>query len=86
VIAARLDKKTRTRVLCGTESCRGEFGILHMPTATAALSDEPGLMDSLGIVRRKWPESFTEACPRCGAENIIDLQRLIDLQPLFRTM
>lgn len=83
MINARLDHKTRTRVLCGAEHCRGEFGILYYPKSMM-LSDPPGMRPPDGAVPQEhlWPGHFLEKCPRCGAENAIDLQLLMDIQRL----
>jgi hypothetical protein len=86
MISARLDKKTRTRVLCGATTdgryrCRGELGELDYDSPTVG-----------GIIRGSDGSSLLgaevvhEKCPRCGEENVIDPERLIDAWRLFTTL
>lgn len=84
MIRARLDKKTRTHVLCGAMTddrfiCRGEF-------ATIEYGAEP-----IGAVMSK-PDGSSrgfdvshEKCPRCGEMNEIDPLDLLDAWRFFTT-
>ena len=67
---ARLDRKTRRRLLCGGHQgqCPGEFGfIIDDPYG------QPRLYTTLMV---EVTERMVERCPRCGEPNVLDLWEL----------